>query len=160
MTYGNGYWRGYPSHLRSRGAKSAHDSCENSLHNHDQGQNEVSGKSQDQGRQYWETCNKASRQPVSGQQAPHPQMYTPTKSHVTAGLLAIFLGCFGIHKFYLGYNAVGFVMLAVTVLGSICTFGLAGGVMMIIGLVEGIIYLMTGQQAFERSYVNGKKEWF
>ena len=35
------------------------------------------------------------------------------KDHVAAGLLAIFLGVFGVHKFYLGCNQAGFIMLAV-----------------------------------------------
>lgn len=82
------------------------------------------------------------------------------KSHVVAGLLAVFLGCFGIHKFYLGYNSTGIVMLAVTVIGSILSLGLAGMVMSVIALIEGIIYLAMGQISFDRTYVQNKKEWF
>lgn len=82
------------------------------------------------------------------------------KSHVIAGLLAIFLGCFGIHKFYLGYNSTGIIMLAVTVIGSIFSLGLAGMVMGVIALIEGIIYLAMGQVSFDRAYVQNKKEWF
>lgn len=77
-----------------------------------------------------------------------------------AGLLAIFLGCFGIHKFYLGYNSTGIIMLAVTVIGSIFSLGLAGMVMGVIALIEGIIYLAMGQVSFDRAYVQNKKEWF
>ena len=50
------------------------------------------------------------------------------KDHVSAGLLAIFLGVFGIHKFYLGSNQAGFIMLAVSIIGGIFTFGLAAAV--------------------------------
>ena len=49
------------------------------------------------------------------------------KDHVGAGLLAIFVGPLGIHKFYLGYNDAGFITLAITVVGSICTLGVAAG---------------------------------
>ena len=82
------------------------------------------------------------------------------KDHVAAGLLRIFLGMFGIHKFYLGYNTPGFIMLGVTVLGGLVTFGLALSVVWLIGLIEGVIYLVKSQQDFERTYVAGKKEWF
>lgn len=86
--------------------------------------------------------------------------YVRTKDHVAAGLLAIFLGFIGVHKFYLGYNTAGFIMLGVAILGSLFTFGLAGSVMAIIGIIEGIIYLTKNQTAFDAEYVYGKKEWF
>ena len=82
------------------------------------------------------------------------------KDHVAAGLLAILLGTFGVHKFYLGYNQAGFIMLAVSVLGSLITFGLAAAVIQVISLVEGIIYLAKSQTEFDRLYVYGKREWF
>ena len=88
------------------------------------------------------------------------QTPTQTKDHVAAGLLAIFLGCLGIHKFYLGYNTPGFIMLAVTVIGSVFSLGIAGLVMLVISVVEGIIYLSKTQTEFERIYVFDHKEWF
>lgn len=100
----------------------------------------------------------------SGQQ-PYQQPYYPsacvqTKDHVAAGLLGLFLGWLGIHKFYLGYSTTGFIMLAVTVIGSIFTFGLAASVMALIGVIEGIIYLVKSQSEFEQLYVFNKREWF
>lgn len=89
-----------------------------------------------------------------------PTQTTSSKDHVAAGLLAIFLGSLGIHKFYLGYNTPGFIMLAVSILGSLFTFGLAGAVMGIIAIVEGIIYLTRSQSEFEAIYVTSKREWF
>lgn len=93
-------------------------------------------------------------------QQPYQQPVIATKDHVAAGLLAIFLGALGIHKFYLGYNTAGFIMLAVTILGSLFTFGLAGGVMWVIGVIEGILYLTKSQSEFEQMYVVNKREWF
>jgi TM2 domain-containing membrane protein YozV len=75
---------------------------------------------------------------------------------VVAGVLAILLGWLGIHKFYLGYTTAGLVMLLV----SVCTFGIAGTVMWIIGIVEGIIYLTKTDAEFVATYVTSKKEWF
>lgn len=110
-----------------------------------------------------------AQQPFGAPQQPYGNApYTPpsyaqpvvTKDHVAAGLLAIFLGVFGVHKFYLGYNTSGFIMLAVTILGSIFTLGLAAGVMWVIALIEGIIYLAKSQSEFDAIYVANKKEWF
>lgn len=82
------------------------------------------------------------------------------KDHISAGLLAIFLGMFGVHKFYLGYNQAAFAMLSVTVIGSIVTFGLAGAVMWVIAIIEGIVYLTKSQTDFDKTYVLEQREWF
>lgn len=93
-------------------------------------------------------------------QQPYVQPVVVTKDHIAAGLLAIFLGSLGIHKFYLGYNTAGFIMLAVTILGSLITFGLAGLVVGVIAIIEGIMYLVKSQSEFESEYVYNKREWF
>ncbi|MBS3740627.1 MAG: NINE protein [Candidatus Cloacimonetes bacterium] len=82
------------------------------------------------------------------------------KSKVAAGVLAIILGALGVHKFYLGYMNQGFVMLLVTIIGSILTLGLAAAIMGTIGLVEGIIYLTKSDKEFYQEYVKNKKPWF
>ena len=87
-------------------------------------------------------------------------MDTPTKDHVAAGLFAIFLGVFGVHKFYLGYNNAGFVMMAISIIGSIFTFGIAAGVVEVIAIIEGVMYLMRSQTEFDEQYVLSKREWF
>ena len=99
-------------------------------------------------------------QPYQG--APYQPGYpaVTTKDHVAAGLLAIFLGVFGVHKFYLGYNTVGFIMLAVSILGGLFSIGIATAVMAIIAFIEGIIYLVKSQSEFEQIYVFGTREWF
>jgi TM2 domain-containing membrane protein YozV len=74
------------------------------------------------------------------------------KSKVVAGILGILLGTFGAHKFYLGYTKEAVIQLVV----SVVTCG-AGG---LIGLVEGIIYLMKSDAEFEATYVRGRKGWF
>ena len=75
---------------------------------------------------------------------------------LAAGLLGIFLGAFGIHKFVLGYTTSGVIMLVITVL----TCGLGGFVMGVIGLIEGIIYLTKTPEDFQATYIDGRKEWF
>ena len=83
-------------------------------------------------------------------------MKRPAKSKVAAGVLAILFGAFGAHKFYLGYIAQGFILLAITLF----TFGLGAIVTGIIGIVEGIIYLTKSDDDFDVIYVQNKKGWF
>ena len=75
---------------------------------------------------------------------------------VLAGVLAIILGPFGIHKFILGYTKAGIIMLLVTIL----TCGVGAAITSIIGLVEGIIYLTKSDEEFMNIYQINKKEWF
>ena len=83
-----------------------------------------------------------------------------SKDHVAAALLAFFLGLFGVHKFYLGYNQSGFIMLAVTVIGGIVSLGLATAVVEVIAIIEGVIYLTKSQSEFDQLYVVNKRDWF
>jgi len=75
---------------------------------------------------------------------------------IVAGILGILLNSLGIHKFYLGYQKEGLIMLLCTVL----TCGFAGIVFGVIGIVEGVIYLMKTDQEFVDTYIIGKKGWF
>ncbi|MGI6379231.1 MAG: NINE protein [Anaerolineae bacterium] len=82
------------------------------------------------------------------------------KSRLTAGLLAIFLGGLGIHKFYLGYNKAGIIMLLVSIVGLPLTAGIAWFAMGIVSLIEGIIYLTKSDDEFDAVYVQDEKPWF
>ena len=82
------------------------------------------------------------------------------KDHIAAGLFAIFLGVFGMHKFYLGYNQTAFIMLTVSIVGSILTIGLAAVVIWVIAIIEGVLYLAKSQTDFDEIYVKNKREWF
>ena len=59
------------------------------------------------------------------------------KSKVAAGILGIFLGCFGAHNFYLGYTGKAVGQLLITLLSC----GLLSPISAIWGLVEGILIL-------------------
>ncbi|MBO4374783.1 MAG: NINE protein [Lachnospiraceae bacterium] len=63
----------------------------------------------------------------------------PVKSKVTAGLLGIFLGGLGIHKFYLGKIGMGilYIVFCWTYIPAL------------VGLVEGIIYLASSDESFQ-----------
>lgn len=75
---------------------------------------------------------------------------------IAAGICGIFIGALGIHKFILGYNSAGLIMLLVSVL----TCGIGAIPMTIIGLIEGIIYLTKSDQEFQQQYGNNQKPWF
>lgn len=75
---------------------------------------------------------------------------------IVAGILGILLGSLGVHKFVLGYTKEGIIMLAITLV----TFGFAGFVIGVIGLIEGILYLTKSDEEFVATYVTGRRTWF
>jgi len=101
--------------------------------------------------------------------APSPQPSAAAgraQNKVAAGICGILLGTWGVHKFILGYSTAGFTMLGISlallVIG-IMTCGMTLpllGVIHIIGLIEGIIYLTKTDEEFVRIYVDGRREWF
>lgn len=91
-----------------------------------------------------------------------PADYDPQKK-VLVGILAIIVGCFGVHKFILGYQKEGIIMLAVTIAGFLTScflFGLPVMAMSIIGLIEGIMYLTKSDEEFYEMYIKNQKPWF
>jgi len=71
---------------------------------------------------------------------------------ITAGVLGILLGGLGIHKFYLGYTAAGVIQLVAGLLTC--------GLFVVVGHIEGIIYLCKSDQEFVDTYIKGRREWF
>jgi TM2 domain-containing membrane protein YozV len=67
----------------------------------------------------------------------------------TSAILAILLGGYGVHKFYMGQTTAGII-----------TIVLCLGFCNIIGLIEGIMYLMKTDEEFYQTYVVEKKAWF
>jgi TM2 domain-containing membrane protein YozV len=63
----------------------------------------------------------------------------PIKSKIAAGILAIFLGGIGVHKFYLGKIGLGVLYLV------FCWTGIPA----IVGFIEGIIYLCSNDYNFQ-----------
>ena len=85
-------------------------------------------------------------QPVIIQQpqyAPQQPVYTTDKSKVAAGLLALFLGGIGVHKFYLGHTGQGIIYLL------FCWTCIPA----LIAFIEGIVYLTSTDEKFARVYV-------
>lgn len=121
--------------------------------------------------------------PVADERPVTPYTPVPTyagdvaQKRLIAGLLAIFLGSLGVHKFYLGMNTQGIMILGANIgvwilalligvvtlgFGLIITLPLAGLVsaaLGLLGLVEGILYLTKSDADFGRDYLVGKKPW-
>ncbi len=81
-----------------------------------------------------------------------------------AGITALFVGQFGIHKFVLGYQQEGLILLIATVLGYFFIgIGIGWAWLWIpptIGFIEGIVYLMKSDQEFYDTYQAGRRPWF
>ncbi len=62
-----------------------------------------------------------------------PVASSDAKSKMVAGLLGIFLGCFGVHNFYLGYTSKAVLQLVLTIVGFVlcCIFI---GVFLVLGI--------------------------
>lgn len=75
-----------------------------------------------------------------------------------AAILAILLGAYGAHKFYIGDIKKGIIYCLVTVLGSFIVVGPL--VMVIISIVEGVKYLKntSTDEEFNEMYVKTIKK--
>ena len=79
------------------------------------------GVAKGQGNNYCHNCGKPLAPDaavclncgVANKQAPAPD----AKSKLVAGLLAIFLGTFGVHNFYLGYTGKAVTQLVLSIVG-------------------------------------------
>ena len=80
-------------------------------------------------------------------------------NRLTAGLLALFLGTIGVHKFYLGYNKAGLTMLLIAIFGAILLL-LPTLVMAVIAFCEAITYLMMSDEEWHQRYVLSERPWF
>lgn len=70
---------------------------------------------------------------------------TAEKDRVVAGVLALFLGIVGAHKFYVGNTRLGiyYLLLCWTLLP------------LMLGIAEGVMYLTATDEEFQRHYADG-----
>lgn len=81
-----------------------------------------------------------------------------------AGILGIVVGGFGIHKFILGYNKEGFILLGALLISFPLMCIIVGAftiyIPVLIGFIEGIIYLTKSDEEFYQTYQVNKRPWF
>ncbi len=70
------------------------------------------------------------------------------KNKIVAAILAIVIGSFGIHHFYLGSIMAGVILLLVSLLSC----GTIAAVSGIVGLIEGIVLLTMDDAKFDAKY--------
>ncbi len=87
-------------------------------------------------------CGVRQMPPPQVQSSPIGKVSAEGKNKLVAGLLALFLGGLGIHKFYLGKGIQGLLYLV------FCwTF-----IPAVVGFVEGINYLLMSEETFFKRY--------
>lgn len=92
--------------------------------------------------------HSAHQQPYYSAQPPMPQHgygHPQAKSKIAAGLLGIFLGGLGVHRFYLGYTKIGIIQLVLAIVLS----ALGLGFLALWGVIEGIM-ILAGAVYFQR----------
>ena len=83
---------------------------------------------------YYNYDQNSGQQPMYNPPQYQPQAGYVQKSRVAAGILAILLGTYGIHSFYLGNTSKGLMQLLL----SLFTCGIGAIVMLIWGIVDGV----------------------
>lgn len=92
------------------------------------------------GTQYHQPYGQMSQQPPM----PNPDFGSQQpKSKLVAGLLGIFLGGLGIHRFYLGHTKIGIIQLVLSIVLSSLSFPIVA----LWSLIEGIM-ILTGSTRF------------
>jgi len=76
---------------------------------------------------------------------------TSGRNKITAGILGLFLGGWGIHKFYLGENGAGILYIVISTIGLFCFF-IPNIILGIIILIESIQYLTMSDEEFNNLY--------
>ncbi len=106
------------------------------------------GKPIDDGEELCEDCKKVINNETTTTPEPETKENASSqnttanpnaKSKLAAALFGIFLGTFGVHNFYLGYNGKAIAQLLITILSC----GALAFVSAIWGLIEGIL-ILTG----------------
>jgi TM2 domain-containing membrane protein YozV len=109
------------------------------------------------------TAAPMQQMPQTGAQIPGAE------KKLAAGLCGILVGGFGVHKFILGYQKEGIIMLSVN-LGALIITMVSCGILFplifvsmavgVVGLIEGIMYLTKSDEEFVNTYIINKRPWF
>jgi len=90
------------------------------------------------GKNYCQSCGEATNPNASVCIKCGVALNAGGKSKLIAGLLGIFLGGLGIHRFYLGYTALGIIQIVVTTitLGAGSLWGFIEGILILTGTIN------------------------
>jgi len=108
-------------------------------------------------QEFQEEAKNTAEEFTQGAKQAYEQINSDTGSkRIVAGIVAILFGSLGIHKFILGYQKEGIVMLVI----SFFSLGFLLALVALIGIIEGIIYLSKSDEEFFQTYQIGRKPWF
>ena len=112
----------------------------------------------------YQTCSNCGTMlpisPMPMQPVAAGQKLPGAEKKLAAGICGILVGSFGVHKFILGYQTEGVIMLTAWLLGLFLTCGVVSLVINVIAIIEGVIYLTKSDEEFVQTYVLNKKPWF
>lgn len=121
---------------------------------------EIAGEAKEKAAEFAEDAKESASEFVDNAK----EAFAGDNKKILAGILGILLGWAGVHKFILGYNKEGGILLGISIIGIILSCVGVGilvvWVTSIIGLIEGIIYLTKSDEEFYNTYQAGKKPWF
>ena len=120
---------------------------------------EVLGDAKEKASEFADEAKESAKEFANSAKETFNEATSGDNKKVITGVLGILLGWLGIHKFILGYNTEGVVLLVLGLLGFV-TCGITSAISGIIGLIEGIIYLTKSDTEFHNTYQVGKKSWF
>lgn len=124
---------------------------------------ELAGEAKEKASEFADDAKETAKEFTDGAKEAFDKT-TGENKKVLVGIIAIIFGSLGIHKFLLGYNKEGGILLGIWVIGAILTCVGIGILLIwalsIIGLIEGIIYLTKSDEEFYNTYQVGKKPWF
>jgi TM2 domain-containing membrane protein YozV len=124
---------------------------------------EFAGEAKEKASEFADNAKEAAKEFSENAKETLNNVSTENKK-VLAGVLGILLGSLGVHKFILGYNQEGTILLGITIIGWVLSC-IGIGIFIVwftglIGLIEGIIYLTKSDEEFHNTYQVGKKAWF
>ncbi|TYA74412.1 TM2 domain-containing protein [Seonamhaeicola marinus] len=121
---------------------------------------EIAGEAKEKAKEFAEEAKEAASEFAEDAK----EAFGGDNKKVLAGVLGIVFNGLGIHKFILGYNKEGGILLGATLLGMVLSCVGIGLLFVwipcVIGFVEGIIYLTKSDEEFYNTYQAGKKSWF
>ena len=125
---------------------------------------EFSEETKESAKEFSEGAKKTANEFAAGAKEAFGKSSGENKK-VLVGILAILLGSLGVHKFILGYQKEGFILLGITIASYLLMCALGLGLLFVwipyvIGIIEGIIYLTKTDVEFYNTYQVGKKPWF
>lgn len=97
-----------------------------------------------------EINEKAEICPKCGVRVANSPIDNDKKSQIVAALLAIFIGTFGIHRFYLGQTGLGLTYLLSSIL--LCWTIIVPLIFMVISVVDFIVIIVMNEDKFNQKF--------